>query len=135
MKILLFLTFIALLALISCNVFNGDSQNVEYFKVKIDQSVSEDTIAIGDIIVFTLEGLIGGNGCYSFSHIEENNSLMESTISVIGKRATDPDQICPDVMVYLNGYQYKVKATNQGTFYLKIIQPDNSILIDSVIVK
>ncbi len=43
--------------------------------------------------------------------------------------------VCPAVMVYLTGREYKMVATQQGWLSINIHQPDGSILRDSIIVK
>ena len=127
------ISLISFVIFISCDIFEGNKQEMEYFKINVDDITSSDTALVGDTLIFKLDGYIGTNGCYSFSHFEENRKSFESTIIVWGKWT--PGEVCTDAEVHLYGREYKVEAFERGTYYLKIRQPDNSILLDSIVVK
>jgi hypothetical protein len=131
-----FLCFILLLIIsffLSCELFNGNDLAAKYFKIKVELITCPDTVTYGDTLVFKLDGYIGPDGCHSFSHFDEERSSHRSTLVVWGKRAPDP--YCTQALVYLDGKEYKIKATLQGYYYLNIRQPDNSILKDSIFVE
>ena len=126
-------SIILIIFFISCDIFDGDNQEIEYFTIKVDSITGPDTVDVGDTIIFSLDGYIGSNGCFMFSHFDDKKGSLESTLTVWGKHI--PDEICTDAMVYLYGKEYAVKTNQSGIFRLKIKQPDNSILVDTVLVK
>lgn len=80
--------------------------NVQYFKIRVDNINSSDTVSVGDTIKFKLYGVVGNNGCYSFSHFDEYRIGLTSSISVLGKYT--PVGVCTHAFVTLNGKEYKV---------------------------
>lgn len=113
--------------LISCS--NNDDDNL--FVIKIDSLNHPVSVAVNDTITFELFGTIGSNGCYSFSHFEDEIEPLSVDLTVWGNLPTS--DVCPAVMVYLHK-KYKAMAIQKGTFVIRIQQPDDSILLDSVIV-
>lgn len=105
------------------------------FKIRVDTIISTDTIIVGDTIKFKLYGYIGSNLCYSFSHFERYGPTPANNykISVWGKYVPAPT--CALAVAHLRGKEYRVIPQQQGIFILSIIQPDYSILKDSVIVR
>ena len=133
-----FLSIIILFLLSSCNEDVTNSLIAPYsdtlrFKVHVDYTITPDTINIGDTIKFKLYGHIGNDGCHSFSHFERYFSYSDHTISVWGKYV--PATICTLQMVNLSGEEYKIIPRYSDTYYLNIIQPNGSVLKDSVVVR
>lgn len=106
--------------------------NVQYYKIHVSKVTNPDTVSIGDTIKFKLNGFVGNNGCYSFSHFDEYRIGLNSSLSVWGKYI--PAGACTCELVTLDGKEYKVVPLQRGLFLLSIIQPDYSILKDSVYV-
>jgi len=107
--------------------------NVQYFKIHVSKIISPDTVSAGDTIKFKLDGFVGNNGCYSFSHFDELRIGLNSTISVWGKYT--PAGACTLALVTLSGKEYRVIPYRKGIFCLRIIQQDHTILKDSVAVR
>jgi hypothetical protein len=120
-----------LFLIISCNIFENDHKEIDYFKIKVDTITIPSNASIGDTLIFKLDGFIGPDGCHSFSHFSIKRSNNESIVTVWGKHL---GETCTQAVVFLDGKEYKVKVNIPGKYYLKIRQPDNSLLIDSVYV-
>ncbi len=88
------------------------------------------SVAVNDTITIRLFGVIGGDGCHSFSHFEYNKQSLQLDLTIWGKRT--PADVCPAVMVYLNGAEYKMLTSQSGTLFINVHQPDGSMLVDSV---
>ena len=105
----------------------------QLFRVKVDSIQHATSVALNDTVTLRMYGVIGGDGCHSFSHFKENKQSLRLDIEVWGTRS--PARICSAVMVYLNGKQYKFIAYQRGKLYINIHQPDGSVLTDSVLVQ
>ena len=114
-------------------VTSSCDDNLQYYKIHVSKVTSPDTVAVGDTIKFKLYGVVGNNGCYSFSHFDEYRIGLNSSISVWGKYT--PVGMYTHEYVILDGKEYKVVPLQRGTFFLSILQPDYSILKDSVFVR
>ena len=125
--------YISLFFVIILFLISSCDDNVQYFKIHVNKITSSDTVSIGDTIKFKLDGFVGNNGCYSFSHFDELRIGLNSSISVWGKYT--PAGACTLALVSLNEKEYKVIPYQKGIFYLSILQPDYTILNDSVVVR
>lgn len=102
------------------------------FIVQVDSISHTQNVALNDTIVIRLYGTIGTNGCYSFSYFDDTLQPQRLDLAVIGGRSAST--VCEDVMVYLDGKEYRCVATQKGWFWINIRQPDESRLRDSVFV-
>jgi hypothetical protein len=104
-----------------------------YFKIMVDSISHSGIISVDDTLKIKFYGFIGPDGCHKFSRFEEhkNNNVLELT--VWGSKP-DFQTACPEVLVYLDGEEYKTVLNQIGIYHIKINQPDNSILLDSVYV-
>jgi hypothetical protein len=100
------------------------------FTVKVDSLQHPSSVALNDTIAVHLFGTIGGDGCHSFSHFQDTKQSLQVDLTVWGKRT--PADVCPAVMVYLDGREYTVIASQRGMLYINVHQPDGSTLVDSV---
>lgn len=122
--------FIITLALIACS----DDDEVEYYKIMVDEIDSPETVAVNDTIAFRLYGTVGNDGCYSFSHFEDYKQNMAVDLTLWGKHDATSGT-CTQAVVFLNGREYPAIPSQQGIFYINIHQPDGTTLRDSVIVE
>ncbi|MEA1987550.1 MAG: hypothetical protein U9N76_08700 [Candidatus Marinimicrobia bacterium] len=113
-------------------LFSCTNVDDNLFVIKVDSLNHPTSIAVNDTITFKLFGIIGNNGCYSFSHFDDQIEPLVVDLTVWGNLPTSGG--CPDMIVYLNK-EYKIATTQKGTFFIRIHQPDDSILIDSVSVE
>jgi hypothetical protein len=110
-----------------------ESNNEQYlFVIQVDSIAHASTVSVNDTIAIKLYGTIGYNGCYAFSYFDDTVQPLNLDLAVIGELSNDA--ACPDVMVYLNGKEYRCAATQKGWFKINIRQPDESYLRDSVLV-
>ncbi|MCU7497451.1 MAG: hypothetical protein HF314_17770 [Ignavibacteria bacterium] len=116
----------------SCST-EPDKQDT-YYLIKVDSLTHPASVSLNDTIKFRFYGVVGTDGCHSFSHFEALDKSSGLDLWLWGKVPSYADA-CPAVMVYLNGKEYKHKAKERGIFRLSINQPDGSVLKDSVAVQ
>lgn len=125
---LLFVTGI----LVSCE----DSENNEYksFLVQVDSVEISNNIITDSPFDIEFYGTIGTDGCYEFSHFETSISDNKINIKCWGKQDIS-SEVCPQVMVYLNGEKLIFSINESGKYMVKVKQPDNSFLEKEIIVE
>jgi len=105
----------------------------EYFIVRVDSLYAQSPISYNDTLNIYLYGFIGSDGCYSFSHFEDERDSFRLNLTVWGKYDVKA-LICPQMVVYLDKI-YSVYPLYPGLFFIEIKQPDGSSLKDTVIVE
>ena len=105
-----------------------------YFKIMVDSLSYQDTISVSDTLKIKFYGFVGPDGCHKFSHFEAHKKTNELELTVWGSKP-DFQTACPEILVYLDGEEYKTVFNQAGLYHIKINQPDNSILLDSVYVQ
>jgi hypothetical protein len=130
-------TFVYTLALLLAGLLGGCSTELvnapQLFKVKVDSLQHPSNVSPDDTVTIRLFGVIGGDGCHCFSHFEETPHPLRIDLIIWGKFF--PAAACPDVMVYLDGKEFKFVSSERGMIHIRIHQPDGSILADSVLVQ
>ena len=115
----------------------GCDKGVEYasskFIVRVDSLSHVAFAALNDTIAIRFFGTIGPDGCYSFSHFETATHTSALDITVYGQH--QEASVCPQVMVYLAGREFRFIPAQMGWLKVNVHQPDNSVLRDSIIVK
>jgi hypothetical protein len=104
------------------------------FKIMVDSLSHPDTISVTDTLKIKFYGFVGPDGCHKFSRFEEHKKTNELELTVWGSKPNF-QTVCPTVLVYLDGEEYKTIFNQAGLYRIKINQPDNSILLDSVYVQ
>ena len=115
-----------------CSPTEGPSTDPVMFQIKVDSLAHPATIVLGDTADMSFFGVVGPDGCHSFSHFLVIRQPAAVNFVVWGKRSLA--NACPAVMVYLDGKEYTVVATQEGWYFINIHQPDGTILRDSLIV-
>jgi hypothetical protein len=128
----LFIVGSVLLLQYSCST--EPENNYIYFKITVDSLSHPDTIFVRDTLKTKFYGFVGPDGCHKFSHFEEHKKTNELQITVWGSKPNF-ETACPTVLVYLDGEEYKTVLNQIGIYQIKINQPDNSFLIDSIYVQ
>lgn len=100
----------------------------------VDSLSHQDTISVSDTLKIKFYGFVGPDGCHKFSHFEAHKQTNELELTVWGSKPNF-QTACPAVLVYLDGEEYKTVFNQIGNHQIKINQPDNSILLDSVYVQ
>jgi hypothetical protein len=137
MRTSIFSLFLLLLTLVAGCHDLGEPSTTEtglgQFIVKVDSMSHPSFAATGDTITIRVFGTIGLDGCHSFSHFEDTKQPLQLDLTVWGQVSAATG--CPDVMVYLEGKEYKMVATQQGWLAINVHQPDGNVMRDSIIVK
>jgi len=102
----------------------------QQFIVRVDSLTHSASVSVDDTIRLQLFGTIGPDGCHSFSHFETTTTSSELHLTVWGERSEA--QICPTVMVSLDGREYSTQASSPGWYFINIHQPDGTVLRDSI---
>ncbi|MDP2208875.1 MAG: hypothetical protein Q8K98_08885 [Bacteroidota bacterium] len=126
------LILLAVVVLLNGCPIEPDKAPVQFI-VKVDSISHSSFAATTDTVTIRLFGIVGSDGCHSFSRFEALRQPWQLDLTVWGQRSLA--NVCPDVMVYLDGKEYKFVATHQGWFSINIHQPDGSVLRDSIIIK
>lgn len=133
MKIFTSLIFIIIIFFqYSCSTEPDD--NYVPYKIRVDSITHPDTISVDDTLAIKFFGFVGPNGCHRFSHFEKHSTQNEFEFTVWGSRP-DFETVCPAVMVWMNGTEYKTVIKQTGIYQIKIKQPDNTALIDTIFVQ
>jgi hypothetical protein len=133
MKALRLFIFASVLLLIyACST--EPENDYTYFKIMVDSLCHQDTISVNDTLKIKFYGFVGPDGCHEFSHFEEHKISYNLELTVWGSKPNF-QTLCPEVLVYLNGEEYKTVLNQIGNYLIKINQPDNSFLLDSVYVQ
>lgn len=131
-KVLKYILIIFPLAIFfSCST-EPEKDYINYL-VRVDSLRHPQSAYLNDTITFRLYGVIGTDGCHSFSHFESQTNPLELDLKVWGK-VRSLGSACPAVMVLLEGKEYKFQAKERGIFRINIRQPDGSVMKDSVFV-
>jgi len=105
-----------------------------YFKIMVDSISHADTISVSDTLKIKFYGFVGPDGCHEFSRFEVHKKTNELELTVWGSKPNF-QTACPEILVYLDGEEYKTVINQIGNYQIKINQPDNRILLDSVYVQ
>ena len=117
--------------MIGCSVEPNNDRILQSI-VKIDSLKHNLNISRNDTLKIKLYGLISYDGCSSFSHFEDTKQPLQLDLTVWSKR--ENSNRCPQIVVYLDGKEYKTLVTQSGLYRIIIHQPDRSILKDSLII-
>lgn len=101
-----------------------------FFTIRVDSLQVPSTVALNDTIAVRLFGVVGYDGCHSFSHFLDTREPLRLDLTVRGRHRTWG--LCTDMMVVLDGREYRLVASRRGTLRLVIHQPDGSTLAGSV---
>jgi len=103
------------------------------FQISVDSLHVPETVSLSDTVICRFWGFIGSNLCYQFSHFETGKNLDNIYLKLWGYHSGA--DICATAISSLSGKEYKFAAEQQGIIIINILQPDNSVLKDSVLVQ
>jgi len=103
------------------------------FQIYVDSIALADTIQAWDTLEIEFFGTIGTNGCFSFERFDTEFSQNSVFIKAIGKASGA--NVCPDVMVYLDGTILQIVNLTEGEFTFRVGQPDDTELVETVVVE
>lgn len=128
------LMLFSVLSLILFSCVNEPEEDFVYYKIKIDRIEAPDTLSVSDSLKINFYGTVGTDGCHSFDDFETEQNDRRIEITAWGKIPTDAN-VCPDVMVYLDGEEFKTKLNEPGKYQIIISQPDSSKMSKYVVVE
>ncbi len=104
-----------------------ETEDYDYFLVKVDSVLIPDAINANEPFEVKLSGIIGYNGCSSFERFitERQDSII--LVEAWGKLRANSN-ICPDGVVGLNKEKLKYTIDDEGIYTLKVKQPDGTDL-------
>lgn len=110
-------------------LINKETEDVEYFHAAVDALNIPDSLSVLDSLKIGFFGTLGPDLCYSVSHYEVNPINEGISIKIIGKHILNTG-----CLQAIAGYceTYNVLVEKQGYFKIKLINPENTFLLDSV---
>lgn len=123
MKYLFFLSIFILTAFsFSCSEADSKSE-IQEFVIKVDSIQLPDSVAVNEQFDVIFFGTIGHNGCYSFADFVVSEDSTGLSLMLKGHHEVSENQICPTVMVMLNGKVYPHKFPAAGQYRIRVINP------------
>jgi hypothetical protein len=107
---------------------------IDEYLIRIDSIKHPPQINADTDFIIEFYGTVGTNGCSGFSHFNVDQIGNDIYIEA-WKIVKDGAVICPAVMVYLEAEPLTYSISSPGEYQLKIKQPDESFLIENIIVK
>ena len=126
----LFLIF-SIIVLISCSKTKHDDNNcVNYSNSAVEKVVGPNTGLVNqDINLVVSYGL--SSGCGQFDHFESIVDENTTTVNVVGKYNG-----CVCTAIYqVAEAPYVFRTATAGTYFLKFLKNDNTVLVDTIIVQ
>ncbi|NOU45678.1 MAG: hypothetical protein HOO86_01295 [Bacteroidales bacterium] len=126
----IFLTSAGILLLIlSFSCIKENSTKTEEYVIKVDSIHVTDNVKVGKNITVAFFGIIGNDGCSSFSRYILKNKGKIHQVTVVGKRRVGENLMCPENLPLLNGMTLDIKADSIGSHIIEIINPGINNLI------
>ena len=92
--------------------------------------VTEATLPI-DIDFY---GIVGPDDCYQFSFFETEFDDNDIIIKCWGTRNLDPNAICTDNIVQLDGERLRIFLDVPGQYFIKVQQPDETEYVQELVI-
>ncbi len=124
---------VALILLAGLSLMNCSKNKETQFVIKVDSIAVADTVNLGEVFDIEFFGVIGNDGCYSYSNTEVFYESKTLTFKVWGKNSGAKE--CPDVIVLLDGLKVTVNNIDEGDNTIVVIQPNDSKLTKALFVK
>lgn len=120
-KLVLVFSFLVVTSLLFKSFHSGPVE-LNPFLVKVDSIRMPSVITANMPFDIEFYGTIGTNGCYDFLDFYQTQSDNEITIEVWGTVDSEAN-VCPAVMVYLDGRKKSVTIPKAGSYVIRIKQP------------
>lgn len=137
--IFIFKKFIVIITIILATTLCNTCEKItdpisdSYFRIYVDSLHVTETVSLSDTVICRFWGYIGPNLCYQFSHFEVEHNSGNVNYKLWGFNTGA--EICATAISSLNGKEYKFIAEHQGKIIINVLQPDNSVLKDSVLIQ
>jgi hypothetical protein len=128
------LVVFSIVAIASCN--KGGKTNSEEYLIQVDSIQVADTVNLGSKFSVVFFGIIGYDGCSSFSRFIAERETGRYKLQVVGKRKTGPNIACPEYLPMLDGEKLELLADSSGVLKIEIVNPGlNQILSKEIFVR
>lgn len=114
----------------SCGIFDSE-EDADYFQIKVDSLYLPDSVSINDNAEAHVFGYIGPDGCYMISHFENVQTDEGIALTVWGKHVHNIT--CTFSLVGLDD-MYRFNINRVGYYKVKILNPHNQFILDSIYV-
>lgn len=118
-----------LLLFVSTSCSKEKTIQTEEYVIKVDSIQVNDNVSVGDKITVGFFGIIGNNGCSSFSRYIIKTNGKTHNITVIGKRKVGENLICTENLPMLDGMSLELQTDSIGVFTIEIVNPGINNLI------
>ncbi len=108
--------------------------NYDFFLIKVDSIQIPENIVANESFDIIFYGTIGTNGCKQFSEFRTEKSNNEIIVEAWGK-FDKKSNICPEVMVYLDGEKLNYLIKEKGNYTFRIKQTDDNSFDQQISVK
>jgi len=132
----IFLTSAGILLLtLSFSCIKENPTKTEEYVIKVDSIQVTDNVKIGKNITVAFFGIIGNNGCSSFSRYILKNKGKTHQVTVVGKRRVGENLMCPENLPLLNGMTLDLSTDSVGVYTIEIVNPGiNNLITKSITV-
>lgn len=111
----------------SCS--KDQSAQTEEYIIKVDSIQTNENVTLGQKIELSFFGIIGYNGCSSFSRYIIKSMDGKHSVTLIGKRKVGENIVCTENLPMLNGMKLDLPADTVGNYTVEIINPGINNLI------
>ena len=121
--LLLIVSNLLLILFISTSCTKEKTIQTEEYIIKVDSVQVTDNVKVGSKIEVDFFGIIGSNGCSSFSrYILKSNGKLHN-ITLIGKRKVGENLICTENLPMLDGMTLELPTDSTGFYTIEIVNP------------
>lgn len=122
-----------LFVFLSTSCMKEKTPQSEEYVIKVDSIQVTDNVRVGSQIEVDFFGMIGPNGCSSFSrYIIKSNGKLHN-VTLIGKRKVGENLICTENLPMLDGMSLSLPADSIGVYTVEIVNPGINNLINKKI--
>ncbi len=116
-----------------CSPKNTVVPNYNEFIMQIDSIQHPSSVFLGSNLPIKFYGMIGPNGCYTFSRFSPSLKNKTINITVYGKQ--EESTSCGTTTSYLNGGTLTVTHLDTGRYVIHVSQPAPPDIYDTVHVR
>lgn len=106
----------------ACGIVEPDTRE---YGVRVDSITGPLVAARGSMVEQRLYGMVGSNGC---SSVREVRVVPQGATTTVEVRALYRPVMCPQMLIFLDGYVVRLLVPNTPTFTVSVKQPDGSVL-------
>ncbi len=100
----------------------------EYFRIKVDSVYVPSSVPSSSDIPIKLWGSVGKDSCYIFSHFQSGIDKNEMDLTPWGYHKYTYRVICSTGDIKMDGKLFNITHQDTGIFYIRIHQPDGTVI-------